>query len=142
MDESAYDSDPEGIALADSITAHLGPQLQVFSVQRVNKHFRARQFCEERSYKYYVPVSILSEGKWNLNGKKETEVLETFRKVLSMFVGRHAFHNYTRLKNYVDNPIDSYKGPRKDYKPPDKKLQKVRLMFLLGGCSGFGIVSI
>lgn len=112
MDETQYDSDPEGIQFADQITKHLSPQLKVFSVQRVNKHFRARHLCTERSYRYYLPVALLTGKDVEVGSSEQQEALEKFRKALSMFVGRHPFHNFTKLKNYKDNPWDMYKVPQ------------------------------
>lgn len=34
----------------------------------------------------------------------EHERLKRFRKALALFCGRHAFHNYTKRKQYIDNP--------------------------------------
>lgn len=123
MDESRYDNDPEGIQLADEITKHLGPQLRVFCVQRVNKHFRARHLCTERSYRYYLPVSLLTGREVEIGSKEQQEALEMFRKALDMFVGRHPFHNFTKLKNYKDNPWDMYKVPKNVRQEAPEKTQ-------------------
>ena len=62
VDEKMFDRDPEGLELAEKISAHLPPEIRVFSVQRVNDGFFARKACTSRTYSYYVPLSLLTEN--------------------------------------------------------------------------------
>ena len=39
-----------------------GFQIQVFSVQRVNKSFSAREFARQRTYTYHLPAAVLMRG--------------------------------------------------------------------------------
>lgn len=56
VDESLFDSDPEGTAIATAVNAKLPPAVRVFSAQRVNKKFNTRRWCRARTYEYFLPA--------------------------------------------------------------------------------------
>jgi len=59
VEEGKFDSDSEGLELADYISDNLPSVVRVFSVQRVNDGFFARNMCTTRTYEYYVPLSVI-----------------------------------------------------------------------------------
>lgn len=71
LDESRFDTDPEGLELADRISFFLPDEIHVFSVQRVNDGFFARKACKNRTYTYFVPVYLLT-------GSEVTSILKKF----------------------------------------------------------------
>ncbi|KAK9846471.1 hypothetical protein WJX81_004698 [Elliptochloris bilobata] len=98
IDVEDFQQDSEGLRLAQSINAHLPPEVRVLSVQRVNRSFNARNSCNSRTYHYYLPASIMG---LRLDGSTEdAAVLERLQAALSLFVGTHPFHNFTQRRLY------------------------------------------
>ncbi len=54
-----FEADPEGLAIAAGINAHLPAQVRVLAAQRVQQKFNARQCCRSRAYSYFLPASAL-----------------------------------------------------------------------------------
>lgn len=48
LDESRFDSDPEGLEYATAISTRLPPDIRVFAVQRTNKRLDTRRACIDR----------------------------------------------------------------------------------------------
>ena len=66
-DVGSFEADPEGLAIAAGINAHLPPAVRVLAVQRVQQKFDARQCCASRGYRYFLPASALGmrmDGGW------------------------------------------------------------------------------
>lgn len=99
-DSDAFNTDPDGIALAEGINAHLPPAIRVFSVQRVSKKFDARRECIRREYSYFLPTSLL--GLQGDDSPADTEKLRLLRAAWEGFAGSRAFHNYTKRRLYRD----------------------------------------
>jgi tRNA pseudouridine38-40 synthase len=66
-DQYTPEVDPEGLAHADLINAHLPADIRVFTVQKTNKKFNARHLALSRIYEYYLPVSMLGEALVSLD---------------------------------------------------------------------------
>ncbi|GAX80278.1 hypothetical protein CEUSTIGMA_g7716.t1 [Chlamydomonas eustigma] len=107
--DAGYEQDPEGLQMAALINSHLPDSIRVFSVQRVQKKFHARHWCQDRTYEYYLPLHVLhvlQDQRSEVQHAAPTEghatatelALQNFRVALSTFVGTHAFHNYTTRK--------------------------------------------
>ena len=97
-DPDSFESDPSGIAIAESINTHLPAAIQIFSVQRVTKSFDARTECQRRSYHYHLPASILQiKGD---GSAEDAEKIRLLKATWKLFEGSHAFHNYTRRRLY------------------------------------------
>lgn len=99
-DPEAFESDPAGIKLSETINSHLPPEIKVFSVQRVTKSFDARTECNRRRYHYYLPASILGiQGTGSLSKIYENKI-ELLEEAWKTFEGSYPFHNYTRRRLY------------------------------------------
>ncbi|KAL3133971.1 hypothetical protein ABBQ32_008415 [Trebouxia sp. C0010 RCD-2024] len=95
---SSFTADPEGSQLASSINQHLPAEVRVLSVQRVNNGFNARGFCNNRTYHYYLPTTLLGLA---LDGSAEDEAcMRLLRQCCSLYQGNHPFHNYTKRRLY------------------------------------------
>ena len=94
---TAAAADPEGVALAGAINAHLPPAIRVFSAHRVPGGWDARAMCGRRDYRYYLPASMLGAEPGTAAGDA---ALAAFRETLAAFVGTHAFHNFTVRRAY------------------------------------------
>lgn len=102
LKEAAFVGDPEGLAVAAAINAHLPPDICVFSVQRTNKGFDTRRWCNKRSYEYYLPASVLQLETPDGSSQGDREVLALFRNALGQYVGNMPFHNFAgNRKQYV-----------------------------------------
>lgn len=102
LKEAAFVGDPEGLAVAAAINAHLPPDICVFSVQRTNKGFDTRRWCNKRSYEYYLPASVLRLETPDGSSQADREVLALFRNALGQYVGNMPFHNFAgNRKQYV-----------------------------------------
>jgi tRNA pseudouridine38-40 synthase len=79
---------------------HRRPRVQVrlFSIQRVNKSWNARTECTRRSYRYYLPASVL--GLALDGGEADAARLALLRQAWESYQGTHPFHNYTRRRLY------------------------------------------
>ena len=64
----------------------------------MSKSWSARSECIRRSYRYYLPASIL--GLRLDGGTADGEVLARLEAAWRTFEGHHAFHNYTRRRLY------------------------------------------
>ncbi|KAK9808215.1 hypothetical protein WJX73_009839 [Symbiochloris irregularis] len=91
-----FHTDPEGKALTQDVNEQLPEHVRVFSIQRVNKSFHAREMGKTRSYKYYLPACVLMTGQ---NGDMVT-AMHQLRACLKLFEGKHPFHNYTQRRRY------------------------------------------
>lgn len=96
----SFDDDPEGIALAAAVNAHLPPEVRVFSIQRVNKSWNARSECIRRTYSYYLPAAVL--GLALDGGDRDAQRLALLAAAWQRFEGTHPFHNYTKRRLYRD----------------------------------------
>eukprot|EP00439_Symbiodinium_sp_Y106_P075253 s1357_g14.t2 len=67
----------------------------VFAARLVPKSFDARYSCSWREYDYVVPASALFNQDATPTG---SAALQSMRRLLPVFVGRHCFHNFTRLR--------------------------------------------
>eukprot|EP00894_Picocystis_sp_ML_P003764 jgi/Pico_ML_1/54281/g4653.t1 len=100
VEPDAFEKDPEGIEIAERVNQHLPNDLNVSSVKRVSKSFRAREWCKSRTYEYYVPGKVLGIE----DGNPQQERLEKLQEALESYVGNRPFHNFTVMKNYVKKP--------------------------------------
>ncbi|KAI3430436.1 hypothetical protein D9Q98_005031 [Chlorella vulgaris] len=98
VDLAAFEADPEGQQLTAAINAHLPPEVRLFSIQRVNKSWNARTECTRRSYRYYLPASVL--GLALDGGEADAARLALLRQAWESYQGTHPFHNYTRRRLY------------------------------------------
>lgn len=89
-----FKTDPEGIELVQAINANLPPEKKVrcFSVQKVPSSFHARTSCLERTYNYFLPISIFA--------KNEVKGLELLSDAWKLYEGAHPFHCYTKRRLY------------------------------------------
>ncbi|CAE7429994.1 ADL1 [Symbiodinium sp. CCMP2592] len=67
----------------------------VFAARLVPSSFDARYSCSWREYDYIVPASALVNQDATPTG---SDALQSVRRLLQVFVGRHCFHNFTRLR--------------------------------------------
>lgn len=58
-DVGSFEADPEGLAIAAGINAHLPAAVRVLAVQRVQQKFNARLCCAARGYHYFLPAAAL-----------------------------------------------------------------------------------
>lgn len=110
VEPDAFEKDPEGIEIAERVNQHLPNDLNVSSVKRVSKSFRAREWCKSRTYEYYVPGKVLGIE----DGNPQQERLEKLQEALESYIGNRPFHNFTVMKNYVKKPStkgDEDSGP-------------------------------
>ncbi|KAK9814106.1 hypothetical protein WJX72_000771 [[Myrmecia] bisecta] len=108
--EDVFDGDPEGSSLAAAINEHLPAEIRVLAVQRVNNSFSGRAYCDQRSYSYYLPASLLvPEGADATHHELEARV-QKLRDCLNYFEGNHPFHNYTKRKLYRADVNYSQRG--------------------------------
>jgi tRNA pseudouridine38-40 synthase len=110
-DPDGFDADPDGAAIAAAVNAHLPPQIRVFSVQRVNNAWNAREECTRRSYIYHLPASAL--GLAMDGGEGDRRTLAALAEAWGMFEGSHAFHNYTKRRLYRDGASDGWSRRKK-----------------------------
>lgn len=109
-DPEAFESDPAGITLSETINAHLPPEIKIFSVQRVTKSFDARTECNRRRYYYHLPASIIGiQGTGGSLNKIDENKIELLEEAWKSFQGSHPFHNYTRRRLYREDK-DSRRG--------------------------------
>eukprot|EP00208_Stichococcus_sp_RCC1054_P004074 CAMPEP_0206148292 /NCGR_PEP_ID=MMETSP1473-20131121/36198_1 /ASSEMBLY_ACC=CAM_ASM_001109 /TAXON_ID=1461547 /ORGANISM="Stichococcus sp, Strain RCC1054" /LENGTH=546 /DNA_ID=CAMNT_0053545583 /DNA_START=349 /DNA_END=1989 /DNA_ORIENTATION=- len=93
-----FESDPEGLNMAQAINEHLPRAVKVLSLQRVNKGFDARERCGERTYHYWLPISAV--GITMDGGEEDQRRLHLIRDCLALYKGSHPFHNYTKRRLY------------------------------------------
>lgn len=109
-DPEAFESDPAGIKLSETINSHLPPEIKVFSVQRVTKSFDARTECNRRRYHYHLPASMIGiQGTGDSLNKIDENKIELLGEAWKTFQGSHPFHNYTRRRLYREDK-DSRRG--------------------------------
>ena len=113
VEEEKFEVDPEGLAYAAEVNLQLPTQVSVFSVQRVNKGFRARQMCHRRSYWYYLPMATLVPEGVEAGSEEEAQAVALFKQALSTYEGRHPYHNYTKRSQYRDGVRDSFKAKKR-----------------------------
>lgn len=91
LDESQFDSDPEGLAIAAAVNAQLPASVRVFSAQRVNKRFNTRRWCWLRHYQYFLPASVMQlacDG-----GPEDSRKIAAMQAALDLYIGNKPFHN-------------------------------------------------
>jgi len=101
-DPASFESDPEGIDLANQINSHLPRQLRVFSLQRAPKSFNARMLCDQRTYDYYLPASLLPQP--------HNDSLKLLEAAWKLYEGTHPFHCYTTRRLYRGDHGKQKKG--------------------------------
>lgn len=84
----------EVLASGDSPTAFVGrlnsalpSDVRVFARVSVPTDFHARRFCDQRTYRYVLPASLL-----RLTGTVDSDL----RECMNLFVGKHSWHNFTQ----------------------------------------------
>ncbi|CAE7526209.1 unnamed protein product [Symbiodinium natans] len=79
--------------LVSQLNDLLPDDVVVFAVRPVPASFDARFSCSWREYSYILPASALAN-----------QALQNVRRLLETFVGRHCFHNFTRLRANRSRP--------------------------------------
>ncbi|KAL4189919.1 hypothetical protein AMTRI_Chr08g167840 [Amborella trichopoda] len=97
--ENAWNRDPNGINMANTINAHLPNNMKVFGVLPSQRSFDARRECIARMYSYLLPAEIIGITNQCGPGEIERHLLE-FNNILKTFEGDHPFHNYTARSKY------------------------------------------
>lgn len=97
--ESAWNGDPNGVALANHINSYLPTNIKVFCVLPSQRSFDPRRECNLRKYSYLLPAEII--GIKSNFGRDEVDYhLSDFNDILNAFEGEHPFHNYTIRSKY------------------------------------------
>ncbi|KAG5567077.1 hypothetical protein RHGRI_002594 [Rhododendron griersonianum] len=97
--ENAWQENPNGIALANYVNAHLPNNVKVFSILPSQRSFDARRECNIRKYSYLLPAEIIGI-KNNFTPSEIDYHLSDFNHILNTFEGEHPFHNYTIRSKY------------------------------------------
>ncbi|KAL3682284.1 hypothetical protein R1sor_000306 [Riccia sorocarpa] len=103
---TAWMSDVDGLLLAENINIHLPPTIRVFGVVPVTKSFEARRFCRHRTYHYLLPSALIGIRQ-NTAPEVVGERIEKFREILSQFVGRYPYHNFTIRRLYRSSVLNA-----------------------------------
>lgn len=99
VDDTRYESDPEGVGYARDINRHLPPSIRVLAVQRVTKKYNVRRWCLTRTYEYYLPAFLLGFTTPDGSSTEDAEKLRLFRAALQQYVGTRPFHNFAGVRS-------------------------------------------
>lgn len=91
-------NDPLGLGLAEAVNDYLPPDIRILSVQRAPWSFDARKACKSREYEFAVPGWLLDLSR--ASPAKHADVAKQFNLIMSRFIGRHPFHNFTKHSYY------------------------------------------
>ncbi|XAR58859.1 Mitochondrial tRNA pseudouridine(27/28) synthase [Bertholletia excelsa] len=97
--ENAWKEDPNGIALADYVNAHLPSNVKVFGILPSQKSLDVRRECNIRKYSYFLPAEVIGINK-NMTTLEIDCHLSDLNDILNAFEGSHPFHNYTVRSKY------------------------------------------
>ncbi|KAL4558428.1 hypothetical protein LXL04_036628 [Taraxacum kok-saghyz] len=100
--EYAWINDPNGTLLADTVNTYLPKNIRVFSILPSQKGFDAKKECNMRKYGYLLPLELIGINS-NFTKSEVEHHLSEFNDILSIFEGKHPFHNYTtnQRKNHL-----------------------------------------
>lgn len=74
-----------------NVNDKLSPDVRLVAIQRVDAYFHPKNHCRRRTYLYAMPTWILSSEKRDFS----KDDLDRLNRILSKYVGTHAFHNFT-----------------------------------------------
>lgn len=66
----------------------------VARTQRTNKSFNARRWCQNRTYEYYLPASLLGLATPDGSSVGDQAKLALLRDVLQAYCGYLPYHNF------------------------------------------------
>ncbi|KAH7425692.1 hypothetical protein KP509_11G066600 [Ceratopteris richardii] len=88
-----------GIELADRINQYLPRTIKIFSIVPVGKSFDPRRGCRSRLYRYLLPAASVGIIE-SMSSEEVQQRIFQLRAILSSYVGRYPYHNYTVRSQY------------------------------------------